>query len=217
MKKILTFVLMGIIACATINVSAQSTSKELKKELRKRATREVRKEAKNLKKIGYHVIPGDLPMERQLERFWMKQYEKDDNEQLLYISSRQSAVAETQAAAQLQATELAKLDIAAQIGSNIGALVDNNIANQQINTEDAASITKTVASSKNLISEELGRVLPMTILMREVGDHKVEIQTSVVYDQKTAMEKAKRVLRAELEKQTDLNQEKLEKLMNFNN
>jgi hypothetical protein len=50
-------------------------------------------------------------------------------------------VAETQTAAKLQATETAKLELAGQINTQVAALIENSIANQQLNTEEAASIT----------------------------------------------------------------------------
>ncbi len=59
---------------------AQST-KELKKEVKSKALKDARKEAKRLKKDGYNVNPGQLPMDKQLEKSWMMAYEFDDKGQ----------------------------------------------------------------------------------------------------------------------------------------
>ncbi len=72
-----------------------------------------------------------------------------------------NSIGETQTAAKLQAMETAKLELAGQINTQIAALIENSIANQQLNNEEAASVTKTVAASKNLIAQEIGQLLPM--------------------------------------------------------
>jgi outer membrane biogenesis lipoprotein LolB len=193
---------------------AQQTDKELKKEIKSKAERQARKEAKKLKKQGYYVAPGALPMDKQLEKAWMKQYQEDDKGYPVYFVAQGISVGETQAAAKIQATELAKLELAGQISSNIAALVENSIANQQLNTEDAASVTKTVAAAKNLIAQELGRVLPIVELYKNIGKN-IEVNVRLAYSYEMAIETGKKVIRKSLEEQTGLLHEKLDKLMDF--
>jgi hypothetical protein len=126
-----------------------------------------------------------------------------------------NSVAETQTAAKLQATETAKLELAGQINTQIAALIENSIANQQLNNEEAASITKTVAASKNLIAQELGRVLPLVEMYKKIGTN-VEANVRLAYNLDTAYEVAKKVIRKSLEEDTKIAHEKLESLMNFN-
>lgn len=49
--------------------------------------------------------------------------------------------------------------MAGQISTQIAMLIENNIANYQRNNEEAASVTKAIAASKNLIAQELGQVI----------------------------------------------------------
>ena len=214
MKK-LTFILVVLFAMSVVLPAvAQQTSKELKKELKSKPVKIARKDAKKLKKQGFHVAPGALPMEMQLENAYMKQKETSEDGFPLYIVATGQSVAETQTAAKIQATETAKLELAGTITTNIAALIENSIANQQLNAEEAATITKTVAASKNIIAQELGRVLPLFEVYRDVGQN-VESDVRIAYNSKMAMETAKKVIRQKLEEDTEILHEKLEKLMDF--
>lgn len=214
MKNLLLAITV-VLACSFIApVHAQQTEKELKKEVKSRAIKKARKEAKQFKKDGFHVAPGALPMDMQLEKAWMKQAETDENGYDTYIVATGQSVGETQTAAKIQATETAKLELAGTIATNIAALIENSIANQQLNADEAASVTKTVAASKNIIAQELGRVLTLFEVYREKGQN-VESNVRIAYNSDMAMEMAKKVIRQQLEEETDILHEKLEQLMDF--
>ena len=204
----------AILFFATNVLMAQQTEKELKKEISGKATKKARKEAKKLKKEGYYVAPGALPMEKQLEGAWMKQYETTEKGEPKYIVSSGQSVGETQTAAKLQANETAKLELAGQINTQVAALIENSIANQQLNNEEAASVTKTVAASKNLIAQELGQVLPLVEIYKKIGQN-VEVNVRLAYNAATAFDIAKKVIRKSLEEETKIAHEKLESLMKF--
>lgn len=195
-------------------VLAQKTEKQLKNDVTSKAIKSARKEAKKYKKEGYYVAPGALPLDKQLESAWMKQYETNDKDEQKFIMATGNSVAETQTAAKLQATETAKLELAGQINTQVAALIENSIANQQLNTEEAASITKTVAASKNLIAQEIGRIIPVVEMYKKIGTN-VEANVRIAYNMETAFDVAKKVIRKSLEEETKIAHEKLEKLMQF--
>ncbi len=192
-------------------------SKGLKKEIKKKAVKEARKEAKKFKKDGYAVAPGALPMEKQIETAWMRQYEVDEDGYPLYIVASGNSVANTTAAAKLQATELAKLELAGSISTQVAALIETNIANQQLNSEEAASVTKTVAAAKNIIAQDLGRTLPLFEIYRTLKNKNVEVNVRIAYNSKKAQEIARQAIKKKLEEETDIAQDKLEKLMKWDN
>lgn len=197
------------------SISAQDISnREMRKKLKLRPPREVRQEARSLEKEGYKVAVGAPPIERQLVDAWLKQQETDENGYPKFIVAGATSVGETQIAAKLQAAEAAKLDLAGQIATNVAALIENNIANSQLNTEEAASVTKTVAASKSLIAQELGRTLPLVEMYRNIGKN-MEANIRIAYSQEMAMETAKKTIRKSLEEETDILQDKLERLMKF--
>jgi len=199
---------------ATNVIFAQQTEKELKKDVSSKASKSARKEAKKYAKEGYYVAPGAIMLDKQLENAWMKQYETNDKNEPKYIMATGNAVAETQTAAKLQATETAKLELAGQISTQVAALIENSIANQQLNNEEAASVTKIVAASKNLIAQEIGRILPMVEMYKKIGKN-VEANVRIAYDVDTAFDTAKKVLRKSLEEETKIAHDKLEGLMDF--
>jgi len=208
------FVTIALFFFATNVLLAQQTEKQLKNNVSSKAIKSARKEAKKYKKEGYYVAPGALPLEKQLENAWMKASETNDKNNPKYITESGNSVAESQTAAKLQATETAKLSLAGQISTQVAALIENSIANQQLNTEEAASVTKTVAASKNLIAQELGRVLPLVEMYKKIGTN-IEANVRLAYDMDTAYEIAKKVIRKSLEEETKIAHEKLEGLMNF--
>jgi hypothetical protein len=208
------YLLLSVCLFFAATAIAQQSEKELKKEIKDKAVKDARKEAKSFKKQGYYVAPGALPMEKQIERAWMKQYQTDDTGYPLYIVATGNSVAGTQGAAKLQATELAKLELAGTISTQIAALIENSVANQQFNSEDAATVQKTVAASKNIIAQDLGRVIPLFEIYKKVGKN-VESNVRVAYNSEMAAEVARKTITKKLEEETDIAHDKLEKLMNF--
>lgn len=211
MKRRLNIILI-LLAITLLPVHAQK--KAQLGEIKKKAVKEARKEAKEYKKQGFFVAPGSLPMEKQLENAWIRQYEVDQKGFPLYIVATGNSVANTQTAAKLQSTETAKLELAGTISTNVAAIIENSIANQQMSTDDAASITKTVAASKNIIAQELGRVITLFEIYKKIGTN-VESSIKMAYNSEMALEIGKKVIKKKLEEETTILHEKLEKIMSF--
>ncbi len=217
MKTRTILLMLLVLTFASVNVIAQQSSKQLKKSIKKKAVKEARKEAKRFKKQGYRVSPGALPMEKQIETAWMRQYEMAEDGYPLYIVASGNSVANTTSAAKLQATELAKLELAGSISTQVMALIESSIANEQLNSEDAASVTKTVAASKNIIAQELGRSLPLFEIYRTLDNKNIEVNVRIAYNSKKAEEIAQKTIKKKLEEETEIAHDKLEKLMNWDN
>jgi hypothetical protein len=206
---ILCFLIAGIAV-------SQQTTKELRKELKDKAIKEARKEARNMEKDGWTVAPGSIPLSKVLENTWMKQVAEDENGNVRYIYADGNAVAETKSAAEMQALELGKLQLAGLIQTNMSSLISANIGNAQLSTQDAASVTEIVQSAKNIIAMELGYVDPSFKLYKNIGKDKIEVQVRLFYDTKQALDIAKKIVRQEVKDKLKLNEEKLEKLMGTN-
>ncbi len=215
MKKLTLVIAMFIAATAVIPVMAQSTAKESKKGLKKRSMKMARKDAKKKTKEGYFVAPGALPMEKQLEKAFIKQNMEDENGYPTYIVASGNSVAGSQTAAKIQAMETAKLTLAGSISTNVAALIESNVANMQLSREEASTVTKTIAASKNIIAQELGRVIPLSEMYKNVGSDNIQCDVQIAYDSKTAMDMAKKVIREQLSEDADELQEKLDKLLKF--
>ena len=215
MKTLVIALVMIFAAGLVVPVYAQKEDRKLERNLNKKTMKKARKEAKRYKKDGFYVPPGALPMDIQLENAWKKQIMADEDGYPEYIVATGNSVAESQTAAKIQATETAKLELAGTIATNVAALIESNIANQQINLEDAASVTKTVAAAKNIIAQELGRVIPLFEVYKKIGKTNIESDVRLAYHSKTAYDMAKKVIRKSLEEQTNIMQDKLDKMMDF--
>ena len=196
-------------------MAAKDPAKKAKKEIKKKAAKDARKEAKRLKRKGWYVAPGALPLDKQVEKAWQRQYEEDENGYPQYIVATGNSVAESQSAAKLQSTELAKLELAGLVQSNIAALIENSVANNQLSREEAASVTKTIAASKNVIAQEIGRVIVLFEIYREVGDANIESSVRVGYNSKLAHEAGIKAIKKNLEEETERLHQKLDKLLDF--
>ena len=209
--KIMCIIFLALII--SYPLSAQ-TSKDAKKQLTEKSSKQARKEAKKYISDGFYVAPGALPLDKQLENAWLKQYETDDKGLPKYIVESGNSVAETQIAAQLQANETAKINIAGALMTNVASIIHNNIANMQLNNEDAASVTKIVSDSYNLITQELGRTMPLVEIYKKIGKN-VEVDVRLAYDYQSAIETAKKVIRKQLEEEMKGLQDKMDGIMKF--
>ncbi len=220
MKKI--FAIMISLLVAATSVSAQTTKETIKErkmiakqsqaELNAKASKAARKEAKVLKKEGWTVAPGNLPLEKQLDKSYNMYYEYETNGLPKYIIGDAMSIGATYDAAKMQALELAKTNLAGQIQTEVTALVESTVANEQLSSEDATSIVQTVQASKNLISQRLGRTFPVTELYRKVNNN-VEVRVTIAYNSFMAIDIAKQIVKAQLEEKGEDLHEQLDKAL----
>ncbi len=197
--SIFTAVMMMI---AAADASAQVASKQqrkqiqkhekvLNKAMKKKAIKAARKEAKRLKKDGYMTLLGQLPLDKQLENSWQASYELDVQGYPYYIMSTQKATAANYTAAQLQAMNAAKTDIAGQIETRINQVIETKVTSNEFERNQANSLTSFVATSKNIISNTLGRVIKLVEIYREPKRTKVvEVQVTLAYNAEVATKEA---------------------------
>ncbi len=223
MKKILMLAMGLVLACGVgfaqsakeIKKERQTISKLAKSELSAKVTKTTKKEAKRLKKEGWVVSPGALPLEKQLERSYLMEFEYDANQYPKYIMANAQSIAENYDAAKTAATSLAITNLAGQIQTEVTALVENTVANQQLAAEEAASITESVMASKNLISQSIGRVITVVECYRVLPNKNREVMVRIAYNGDMAKEVAKKVVRQELEKKGEKLHEQLDKALGF--
>lgn len=194
---------------ATLTASAYAQlTKEQKKE-RKELLKAAKKEAKTLTKDGWKAVPGTLPIEKQLS----KSYLMMENEE--YIIADAISVGKNYDAAKMQALELAKQNLAGQIQTEITVLIENTIANKQLDPEDAESVIQSISAGKNLITQSIGRVLPIVELYRTLSNRNKEVLVKIAYNTNMAKLAAKKAVKEDLEKKGEDLQQKLDKLLGW--
>lgn len=186
--------------------------KVIDQDLKKKAIKSARKQAKQLEKEGFTTPVGSLPLDKQLENAWEKQAElTTDGEPYWYIATAR-VIGASQSAAKVQATNQAKLDLAGQIQTKVTQLIEASVANDEMGQNEAASLSSVVASSKSIISENLGRTIPLTEVYRILDNGNAEVQISLGYTTAEANGKAIEAVRKQLgEKAEELGKE-LDKL-----
>ena len=208
MKKLMMVAMALIVACSA--TYAEKTAKEIRKErmeiqklskkdLNARASQDAKKEAKKLTKQGWLVSPGALPLEKQLDKAYLTALEYDEDLFPKYIIANAQSVGENYDAAKTAAISLAITNLAGQIQTEVTALVENTVANKQLGEEAAASITETVMSSKNLISQSIGRTITLVECYRVLENKNREVLVRIAYNSEMAKAAAKKAIRQDLE------------------
>ena len=224
MKKLLLSVLVfGLFAVAPMEAQLTKAQQKQRKEqvsqqrkaLNSKASKDARKEAKKFKKEGWQTTPGTLTLEKQLDRSMMMQMDVDQSGYPLYVMGEAMSIGETYDAAKMQALELAKQNLAGQIQTEITALVENTVANKQLAEEEAASIAETVLASKNLISQSIGRVIPVVELYRDLPNKNKEVLVRIAYNHNMAMEAAKKIIRKDLEEKGNKLHDQLDEVLGW--
>jgi len=193
----------------------EAITKMSKSALNDKATKSARKEAKRLKKDGWGSAPGALPIDRQLDRSYLMQYEYDENMFPKYIMGEAMSIGSNYDAAKMQALELAKQNLAGQIQTEITALIENTVANEQLSSEQAESITRSVMASKNLISQSIGRTLTVMEVYRTLSNKNKEVLVRIAYNSDLAMKSAKKVIKQNLEDKGEELHNKLDEILGW--
>lgn len=226
MKKVILSVLLILGVCAAPESSVyakdkkdvykerQEINKKKRKILNEKASKDARNEAKSLAKQGWKSAPGTLPLEKQIDRQFLLLEEYDEDGYPAYLFGSATSTGGNYDAAKLQATALAKQDLAGQIETSVGALIENDIETKQLDNGDAVSITKSLAAGKQLIQNKLGRTLPVIEIYRDNGNGK-EVRIMIAYNYEMARALAKKAIQQDLEARGDSLSNKLDKILNW--
>lgn len=221
MKKLILLLSLIVLGCSvSLAQSAKDIRKEraeirrmAKTELKQRASRTARKDARKYEKEGWLVSPGALPIEKQLDKSYLMQMEYDNEMFPKYIMAEAQSIGGNYDAAKMQALELAKQNLAGQIQTEVTALIENTVANEQLEAEQAASITRSVMASKNLISQSIGRVVPVVEMYRTLPNKNKEVLVRIAYNSDMAKKAALKAVKQNLEDKGEDLHGKLEKLL----
>ena len=208
MKRLFLFAISALVMCSVASAQTADAVKERKQlakmartELNARAGREARKAARELKKAGWIVAPGQLPLEKQLDKAFVMRYEYDDNGYPKWLVGEAKAVGGAYDAARMQAIVNAKTELAGLITTEVAALTDTDVSNNQMTGDDAVSVNKAVQAGKSFIAQKIGRTLVITECYRQISNKTVEVSVTVAYNYQMAMDMAKSVIRKSLEEE----------------
>lgn len=217
MKKFKIIAVLLLFAFSQVTWAQNANTAQLKQDFKEKASKEARKEAKKLKKEGWVVSPGALPLERQLDRSYLIIMETDEDLNPVYIVGEGLSVGENYDAAKMQAMELARQQIAGKIGSETTALIDNLVGNKQMGAEEAATVTTLLSEGKTIISQKLGRVVPVVECYRTLKNKNKEVMVRLATKESAIREVMKGYLREEMEKKGAKMSDQLDELLSKKN
>ena len=212
MKKLLSIILSAFMLISFADV-AVAQKKDNKKFRFNRLSRDVKKESKKYERDGYKSFVGQPPINQQLDKSFRMQAEADESGYPKWIVSSGSSVANTQAAAEMQAIELAKSRLVGLVETNFRAVIENTVANNQLNAEEAVSVTKSVEVSANRVAKKLGMIMPVVKIFRRI-DKNFEVQVNIAYNYDMARKQMLDEMKVEFEKESDDVRKKYESFLN---
>lgn len=186
-----------------------------KEQRNEKASKDARKQAKVLKKEGWKVPAGSLPLEKQLDRLYAMQYEVDENFFPKFVKGEAQSVAGNYDAAKMQAVNLAKIELAGNISTEVAALVESRVANKQMNANDAVSTTESVMGAKNIIAQNIGQTIVALEVYKDLNNNNKEVRVVLLYNAAMAKNAAKQAIRKDLEEKGDKLVEQLDQMLGF--
>ncbi len=208
-------VIAAMISFQPLEVKSQQQGTTSTTVVNDKPSKLVREETKKLKKDGWKVTPGSLPIETQLTRTYQLQSEVDEDMMPVYLMGEGMSIGENYDGAKMQAMEMARQRLVGQIEAELTALIETNVANSQIEADDATTLTKSILAAKTLLSQSLGRTLPVMEVYRTLSNGNKEVLVRLAYNSKTAKAAAKKAIRAGLEAEGENMQKTLDNLLGW--
>ena len=172
-----------------------------KEVLSKKVAKELRKQIKQWKKEGWKTMPGQLSLERQMERSVIYQYQFEDENELMpkYVWGDAASVAQVYDAGKDQALELARQRLAGQIENRMAQIAENKTGNDQTSREQVTSLVNTIRKSKSIVETRLGQTIIVVEAYRELPNNKIEVRVQTFY----SMDEARRITREAVRQQME--------------
>lgn len=183
--KTMRFIIAMLLLGMTISVVAQTEKQWMK---------DAKKEEKRLKKEGWQVTPGDIPMLQQIYNSYKLRNEMGMDLDSKYVFGNAQSIGQFFDAAKMTANEVAKADMVGQISTEITRLVSEQISAKQISNDQAESVMGVVEKSKSIVTQKLGFIKPVVQFYRKLANGNTEVMVSIAYDKEKITKQSKGVV-----------------------
>lgn len=183
----LAALMIGLAPAAAAQVAddaAQQRKEQMERNRRllsEKASKDARKQAKEMKKQGWTVGVGALPLEKQIDRSMMMQIDLDPSGRSAWLMGEANSVGSNLDAARFAAMELAKVNIVQQMEQEISGNVEQALGNQQITADQAASVMQTVGQFQTIFSHRLAGMQPIVSVFRKLSSGQYEARVTLFY------------------------------------
>lgn len=195
MKKLMVIALTLALAASAGEVSAQAVTREqkkeqkaLSKELKAKADKDSRKEAKALAKDGWRVMPGKLPLEKQIqEAKYSELMDNDEGTGRRFLTATHQSMGGNYSAAKQIADDRARVELAQAIYNDVSGKIKSNLGSTNFGKGDVAAIDEFVSANQSVISAQLKGVEQIIEIYRETGQGVFEVRVFVRIDAEKAL------------------------------
>lgn len=217
MRNLIILAATFVLGCSTM--SAQRTQDEYKQQIQERKelqkltgkaldskiNKYAKQEAKRLKKDGWKPLPGELPLEKQLDTRFRSEVMTDPSGKcsLYFIGSGEGVSYSTQNAYTMASND-SKADIVGLVKTDFSRAIEDD-KNEQHTNDDINSMRKFMATDGALSEMQLVNLKPQVKMYKERGD-KVVVRVLMAFESKYAkaaifekMEKESKELRQKME------------------
>lgn len=192
MKLILS--LTVVILLAAMPAFAQQTTKELKKELKAKVSKDIRKEAKQYEKDGWRTVAGSLPIAKQLEAAQMATIEKDEDGANRYYIGHGKGIGGNYKAAKAVAYNQAKIDLVTSVINDVDSSEKSDMTNEDLGEGDVMSSDDLDKSNKVQSVFSIKDIIPVVEIYRELSKGRYEVEMTVKMDAADARKRTKQAL-----------------------
>jgi len=171
--KTMRFIVAMLLLGMTISVAAQGEKQWMK---------DAKKEEKRLKKEGWQITPGSIPMLQQIYNSYKLRNEMGMDLAPKYVFGNAQSLGQFIDAAKVAADGVSKADLVGQISPEITRLVSEQISTKQLSNDQAESVMGVVEKSKSIVTQKLGIITPVIQFYRKLPNGNYEVMMSIAYD-----------------------------------
>ena len=197
MKKVLCSLLVLFMAAAMTN-TVKADDKELKKELSAKTSKDIRKEAKKLENDGWQIMPGKLPLEKQLEQSQIAQLRENDEGESFFIVGSASVVGGNYTIAKQMADNNAKLEICRSLSDMVATKLTQELSNMDLGNNQAEALLEVASAAKSVSSMQIKGTEYLLEIFRDLGKGKTEVRVVMAISCEKAMSQAREEVKKSL-------------------
>ena len=203
-----TMKFIAVLAVLSLSMGVMCQTNVPDPKLQKKIEKEAKKKAKKMMKEGWKTT--GMPLEKQLYRYYAYMYDSDENGSPNYFMGTGQSAMNNYDAARMQATELARSEIARNVDQMVIGFIENTIGDEH----DAIITILTELHCSSLNSERMS-IIAVVEAYRDLPDKNREVQMRIVLKEPVSkvMYKFKSALPDELRKRGLKLSEKTMKLL----
>lgn len=210
---VLSFVLIAFAFAKPSQVKA--ADKELKKELTAKTDKDSKREAKALKSAGWQVMPGKLPLEKQIEASRLAQLKKNAGGESFFIVGSANVTGGNYTVAKQMADNNAKVEISRSVSDMIASKLTQEFSNMDFGNNKSEAANELAAAVKSVSAMDVKGTEYLLEIFRENGKGGYEARVVMAVSRDKIMSAAKEEMKKSLKDKTSQYLKDLDKLIPY--